>query len=65
MPVITVEIATLNKEQKKQLISKLTETAAQITNIPEEAFYVFLKENNPDNIGVGGLLLSEKHKPSK
>ena len=60
MPVITLEMAFLNTEQKKMLVSELTASAARITGIPKEAFYVFLKENNADNVGVGGELLSEK-----
>ena len=60
MPVITLETSFLNTEQKKMLVSELTASAARITGIPKETFYVFLKENNADNVGVGGELLSEK-----
>lgn len=61
MPVITLEAGKLNKEQKRQLVNELTGTAAKILNVPEEAFIVLLKENNMDNIGSGGCLLSEKN----
>ena len=60
MPVITLEAASLNKEQKKQLVKEFTESAARIMNMPKDSFYVFLKENALDNVGVGGILLSEK-----
>lgn len=60
MPVITVEGAKLSKEQKGQLVKQLTSAAAKIMNTPEQAFVVLLKENEKDNIGVGGQLLSEK-----
>lgn len=60
MPVITVEGAKLSKEQKSQLVKQLTSAAAKIMNTPEQAFVVLLKENEKDNIGVGGQLLSEK-----
>jgi len=60
MPVITVEAGKLNKEQKGQLVKDLTSKAAEIMNIPEQAFYVFLKENDMENIGVAGKLLSER-----
>ncbi|MBP2655477.1 MAG: hypothetical protein H6Q73_3046, partial [Firmicutes bacterium] len=30
-----------------------------IMNVPEHAIFVFLKENESDNVGVGGKLLSE------
>lgn len=60
MPVITLEAGKLSKEQKSRLIKEFTKTASEITNIPEQAFVVLLKENQPDNIGVGGQLLSER-----
>ncbi|MDL2264175.1 tautomerase family protein [Synergistaceae bacterium OttesenSCG-928-I11] len=60
MPVITFDSSPLNKEQKRQLISELTETASRITNIPKQAFVVYLREYDRDNIGTGGVLLSEK-----
>ncbi len=60
MPVITLEAAQLSKEQKQQLAKELTASAARIMKMPEEAFYVFLKENALDNVSVGGKLLSDK-----
>lgn len=60
MPVITIEAAKLTKEQKAVLTKEMTETVSRVMNLPPQAFYVFLKENEPENIGVGGLLLSEK-----
>jgi 4-oxalocrotonate tautomerase len=60
MPVITFEAAKLTKEQKISLAKEFTTTAARITGVPEQAFYVFLKENPLENIGVGGQLLSEQ-----
>lgn len=62
MPVITLEAASLNTDQKKRLISEFTESAARIMRLPKEAFYVFLKENAPDNVGVGGMPLSERQR---
>lgn len=63
MPVITLEAASLTREQKKQLVDELTESAARIMNMPKDVFYVFLKESPLDNIGVGGILLSDKKRP--
>lgn len=60
MPVITFEAAKLTKEQKQMLVKEFTETASKVTNLPKEAFYVFLKENEFDNVGVGGTLLSDR-----
>ena len=60
MPVITLEAGKLNKEQKSQLVKEFTETASKVMNVPKQAFIVLLKENEIDNIGVGGQLLSER-----
>lgn len=60
MPVITLEGARLSKEQKSQLVKELTASAAKIMNAPEQAFVVLLKENEKENIGLGGQLLSDK-----
>lgn len=38
----------------------ITFEASKITGLPESSFYVFLKENDLDNVGVGGTLLSDR-----
>ena len=60
MPVITLEAGKLNKEQKSQLVKEFTSTASKVMNVPEQAFIVLLKENEQDNIGIGGQLMSER-----
>ena len=60
MPVVTLEAAHLNVEQKRQLVEEFTDTVMRVTGLPKETIFVFLKENSADNIGVGGALLSEK-----
>ncbi|HMM19152.1 MAG TPA: tautomerase family protein [Selenomonadales bacterium] len=60
MPVITVESGLLSKEQKRDLAQALTRTAGAIMKVPEQAFTVLIKENPPDNVGVGGTLLSDR-----
>lgn len=65
MPVITFEAASLSVEQKRELAKGFTEVAAKVTGLPEAGFYVFLKENNFDNVGVGGKLLSDRNKENQ
>lgn len=60
MPAITIEAAKLSKEQKRELVTEFTKIASEIMNIPEQAFMIFVKENELDNIGFGGKLLSER-----
>ena len=59
MPMIQVNCPRTDKEKKRELVRKLTETASEILGIPEPAFTVVIYENDPDNGGVGGKLLSE------
>ncbi len=59
MPFITIDAGRMSKDQKKALIKEITKLASEILNIKEEAFSVLLRENDPDNIGTGGRMLSE------
>jgi 4-oxalocrotonate tautomerase len=60
MPLIVFEVGgEMTPEKKKELVQRLTETSADVTGIPEQAFVVYIHENEHDNIGVGGKLLTE------
>lgn len=54
MPYISIESGRLTAEQKKQLIERLTTTASEITNIPEQFFTITIKELPDENFGIGG-----------
>lgn len=54
MPLIRMESSTLNKEQKIQLMKEVTESAANMLNMPAETLIVCLKENELDHLGTGG-----------
>ena len=62
MPVITLDGPALSLEKKEKLVKEFTQLASEITNIPKEAFVVFIKENPYENMGQGGILISEKLK---
>lgn len=59
MPVITIEMGKAESATKKELIQRLTEVSADITNIPENSFTVLINELKDDNIGIGGKTLGE------
>ena len=59
MPFIQMDAGKLTKEQKEQLISGFTKVASETLGIPEEKFIVLLKENELDNWGTGGKMLSK------
>lgn len=60
MPIITIQgPAGVNKEVKKELIEKISQTTADAYNMPINAINVVILENKADNVGVGGKQLSE------
>jgi 4-oxalocrotonate tautomerase len=60
VPLIVFEVGSgMTPEKKKELVRRLTETSAQVTGIHEDAFVIYIHENDNDNIGVGGKLLTE------
>ncbi len=61
MPTIILEASKMTKEQKETLIEGFTRLASETLNIPVQAFHVYLRENDPDNIGTGGKMLSKIH----
>ncbi|MGI6082847.1 MAG: 4-oxalocrotonate tautomerase DmpI [Limnochordia bacterium] len=60
MPVITFDGPKLTKEQKAELARIFTKAAAEGTKIPEAAFVVLFKENSPENVATGGVLLADR-----
>lgn len=61
MPVINIDLGVgqANESQKKQLISRMTCEAAEITGIPVEKFITFINEFPMENIGIGVKSLKE------
>ena len=61
MPTITVEGPPMAVDKKRQLAHGLWEVAAGVfDNIPPEAIVVVIKENEAENVCVGGELLCDR-----
>jgi 4-oxalocrotonate tautomerase len=60
MPLIIFEGPRLPKDKKRELIRLFADAAHNVTGIHKEAFTTVLHENEQDNIGVGGELLSDR-----
>lgn len=54
MPIITIEGPNLTTEQKKELIKRFTEVAAEVTKIPSKFYAVTIKELPDENLGFAG-----------
>ncbi|MHB1652040.1 MAG: 4-oxalocrotonate tautomerase DmpI [Desulfitobacteriaceae bacterium] len=59
MPFIKLEAGRIDKEKKEKLISEFTRVASETLGIPEDAFIVLIKENEMDNWGLGGKVLTK------
>jgi 4-oxalocrotonate tautomerase len=44
------------------LVKGLTEITAQVYQLPEQAIQVLIKENLPENVGIGGELIVDRRK---
>lgn len=60
MPLITVEGPKAEIDRKRELVQKLTEVASKVYGIAEEHIIVLIRENAPENIGVGGQLIADR-----
>jgi 4-oxalocrotonate tautomerase len=61
MPNIQVEGPVLKDVDKKRiLVQELTDAATKAYGLPREAIVVLIKENSPENVGVGGKLIIDR-----
>jgi 4-oxalocrotonate tautomerase len=60
MPTITVEGPPIDVERKRQLVRKLYDAAVEVYKIRH--ITVLIKENPPENVGVGGELLADRRR---
>ena len=61
MPNITVDgPAIRDLDRKRALVRSLTAAAVEAFSLPAEAIVVILKENPPENVGIGGELLVDR-----
>jgi 4-oxalocrotonate tautomerase len=62
MPTIFFYGPKLEKEKKRELVRSFTKKASELTGIDEAAFVVYLRNSDPEDVGVGGELLEDRHK---
>lgn len=66
MPNITFDgpkIVDVGK--KRELIKAVTDAAVLAYGLPKQAMVVVIRENNPENVGIGGELLADRQKSGK
>jgi 4-oxalocrotonate tautomerase len=68
MPIITIEGGLITSEQKRELISRMTQLASEVMQIPPDFFMITIKELPDENIGIGGKtidIIKENHKTAE
>jgi len=61
MPNITVDGPTIKElDVKRRLVEEITDAAERAYGLRREAFVVVIKENSPENVGVGGELIIDR-----
>ena len=63
MPTIQIDGPKIQSmERRRQLVAKLTDAAAEAYELSKEHMIVLIRENAPENVGIGGQLLADRHK---
>ena len=63
MPVIRIDGPKVESmDKKRRFVKDITKAASALFGLPTQMIIVLFRENTPDNVGVGGLLLSDRHK---
>ena len=61
MPNICIEGPIIKDlEKKRVLVEELTNAAVRAYGLSREAIVVLIKENPPENVGVGGKLIIDR-----
>lgn len=62
MPTVTIDGPRIDDvEIKRTLVKDITDALEKAYRIPREAYVVVIKENPPENVGVGGGLIIDRH----
>lgn len=61
MPNITLEGPIIKDlEKKRALVEAVTDAVQKYYGLPREAYVVVIKENGPENVAVGGILVADR-----
>ena len=61
MPVIRISgNPKIDIETKREMVKKVSEIVAESYGLPIETITVLVEAFNPDDIGAGGILLSDR-----
>ncbi len=63
MPTATLDGPEIdNIEAKRILVKEITDSLEKAYKLPREAFVVLIREHKPENVGLAGQLVIDRHK---
>lgn len=63
MPNVTIDSPKIEDVAvKRALVEEITDALEKAYKLPREAYVVLIKENSPENVGVGGKLIIDRYK---
>jgi 4-oxalocrotonate tautomerase len=65
VPIITASGPHLDVEQERKLAEKLTDAACAVYDRPRDSIIVIIRENDPENVAVGGELVRDRQASAK
>ena len=60
MPIITMTGPIISLEQKRELAQRLTKVASEVYQRSPSEIIVIIRENQPENVAIGGHLRADK-----
>ena len=60
MPIIEVSGPFITTDQKRAMAKGLTDVAAKVYGRPKDQIIVIIRENQPENVAVGGELVADR-----
>ena len=61
MSTITINAPQItDSDTKPMLVKEVTAAATKAFGLPEATIVVMIKENRPENVGVGGILFADR-----
>jgi 4-oxalocrotonate tautomerase len=63
MPVIQVNaLKQPDIDKKRKMVMKLTDVMVEVYGVPRESVVIMIKEDELENVGLGGMLALDKLK---
>jgi 4-oxalocrotonate tautomerase len=63
MPVIQVNaLKQPDIDKKRKMVMKLTDVMVEVYGVPRESVVIMIKEDELENVGLGGMLAIDKLK---